>query len=133
MVVAAKIEIPTHESASGVLGVIDYGLLPFEIKRIYWIHSAPFHSVRGLHAHKSLNQFIWATEGTAELKLSDTESSATLELNPGYGYLIAPGLWREITKFSNGAIITVACDQEFTENDYIHDWSEYQLWRKNLG
>ena len=39
--------------------------VPFDIKRIYYIHGAPQGTQRGGHAHKALRQVLWCPYGSS--------------------------------------------------------------------
>ena len=41
---------------------------------------------------------------------------------------VGPGLWRELTDFSQDAIACVIVDNEYQETDYIRNWNEYLKW-----
>ena len=63
------IKIKTIKSSNGDISIIDKeNNLPFEIKRIFYVHNISQDSERGGHAHKTLEQFIWAINGILEVK-----------------------------------------------------------------
>ena len=43
--------------------------VPFDIKRIYYIHGAPKGTHRGGHAHKALRQVLWCPYGSIRIRL----------------------------------------------------------------
>ncbi len=45
--------------------------VPFDIKRIYYIHGAPQGTQRGGHAHKALRQVLWCPYGSILIRLDD--------------------------------------------------------------
>ena len=48
----------------GYITVAEYQKnIPFEIKRVYWTYFTPNEVLRGGHAHKKLNQVIFAVSG----------------------------------------------------------------------
>ena len=54
------IEIPKiiDPKGRGKLSVIEMNIIPFEIKRVYYLYDVPSDAYRGGHAHKNLIQFI---------------------------------------------------------------------------
>jgi len=92
--------------------------LPFEIKRCYWLYHLTPGSVRGGHAHKKLDRIFIAIHGL--FKVNGIELS-----RPWEGLRVHPMTWLELTEFSNGAVCLVLCSDEYDENDYIRDRSEF--------
>ena len=57
-------------SALGYITVVEYQKnIPFEIKRVYWTYYTPNNLIRGNHAHKKLEQMIFAVSGQIEFNL----------------------------------------------------------------
>ena len=52
------LQLPRHMDGRGSLGVIEAQDLPFDIRRIYYLHDVPMGAVRGEHGHKRLEQLI---------------------------------------------------------------------------
>ena len=106
--------------------------LPFEIKRVYWVYDVPGGENRGGHAHKVLQQFIVAANGSFHVNLTDGKDNFSFFLNHPYkGVLIPPGYWRTLDDFSSGAVCLVMASEYFDEDDYIRDYSDF-LKYKNL-
>ncbi len=92
--------------------------LPFEIKRIYYLYHVPDGSIRGGHAHKTLDRIFIAMAG--RFKVNGIELS-----NPWEGLRVLPMTWLELTDFSNGAVCLVLASAEYDESDYIRDYDEF--------
>jgi dTDP-4-dehydrorhamnose 3,5-epimerase-like enzyme len=117
---------------NGRLGIIEFADLPFEPKRIYWLTGVEEGKSRGLHAHKELRQLFIVIEGSVDIRLNDGTGEFVYTLGvDGNGFLLAPGLWREITNFSKHAVLLVICDRPYSEEDYIRDYDQYLLWKKS--
>lgn len=120
------IDIPKIIDYRGNLAVIENDIIPFKIKRVYYLYDIPGGSYRGGHAHKKLNQFIIALSGSFEVVLKDTKKTQKILLNnPSKGLLITPGIWRELENFSSGAVCLVIASEEYEEDDYIRDFNDF--------
>jgi dTDP-4-dehydrorhamnose 3,5-epimerase-like enzyme len=120
------IEIPRISDPRGNLAVIERNVLPFEIKRVYYLFDVPSGSQRGGHAHKELSQFLVALSGSFDVLLKDGQHTQRVTLNnPTKGLLIPPGTWRELDNFSSGAVCLVVASDVYFEEDYIRDFQEF--------
>ena len=126
------LEIPKITDPRGNLAVIEKDVLPFAMKRVYYLYDVPSDAVRGGHAHKDLQQFLIAISGSFDVVLEDGFSKETITLNkPNKGLLLVPGIWRELNNFSSGAVCLVVASADFKESDYIRDKKEFIKY-KNL-
>ena len=126
----SKINIPKIEDVRGNLSVIENGILPFEIKRVYYLYDVPAGAERGGHSHIEQNEFLIALSGSFDVILNDGETEATVTLNkPFEGLLIKNGIWRELKNFSSGAVCLVVASEIFEEEDYIRDFDEFRSWK----
>lgn len=115
----------------GNLSVIEKDILPYEIKRVYYLYDVPSSSTRGGHAHKQLQQFLIALSGSFDVVLDNGIQRRNITLNrPDRGLLIPNGIWRELENFSSGAVCLSLVSAEYDENDYIRDYSEYLKFKK---
>lgn len=122
----ALISIPKIEEPRGNLSVIEHDILPFEMKRVYYLYDVPSGAERGGHAHKNLKQFLIALSGSFDVVLNDGLEQKTITLNkPFEGLLINPGIWRELNNFSSGSVCLVLASAVFDEADYIRDFDEF--------
>lgn len=116
-----------HNPSGNITIVQSDSVLPFRIKRVYYLYDVPGGSDRGGHAHKALKQLIVAASGSFDVILDDGGMKKTVHLNrPNYGLLIVPGIWREIINFSSGAICLVLASEKYNPSDYIRDYSEFR-------
>lgn len=120
------IDIPKIENPEGNIAVIEKNVIPFEIKRVYYLYDVPSSAQRGGHSHKNLNQILIALSGSFDVVLHDGISSQTVTLNkPDKGLLIKSNIWRELENFSSGAICLVLASDVFMEADYIRDFDTF--------
>ncbi|MBS7255943.1 sugar 3,4-ketoisomerase [Flavobacterium branchiicola] len=120
------IDIPKIENSLGNIAVLENDILPFEIKRVYYLYDIPSHSMRGGHSHKKLRQILIAISGSFDVVLKDGQSEKKVFLNkPDKGLLIENNIWRELENFSSGAICLVLASDVFEETDYIRDYQTF--------
>lgn len=114
------------EDRRGNLSVIEGDILPFEMKRVYYLYDVPGGAERGGHAHKNLTQFLIALSGSFEVVLNDGKEEKVITLNiPNKGLLIPRGIWRELKNFSSGAVCLVIASEIYLEEDYIREYEDF--------
>ena len=119
------------EKGRGKLSVIEKSIIPFEIKRVYYLYDVPSDSFRGGHAHKNLFQFMIALSGSFEVKIDDGSNNKKVMLNkPNQGLLIPSGIWREMDNFSAGSVCLVLASEFFDESDYFRDYNTFLNYKK---
>ena len=120
------INIPKIEDPRGNLSVIENDVLPYEIKRVYYLYDVPSGAERGGHSHKEQQEFLVALSGSFDVILNDGQQQKTVTLNkPFEGLLITNGIWRELKNFSSGAVCLVVASDVFLEEDYIRDFDVF--------
>lgn len=127
-------EIPKiiAEDGRGNLSVIEKELLPYEIKRVYYLYDVPSDSIRGGHAHKELQQFLIAVAGSFSVVLDNGRERKTFHLNrPNKGLLIPSGVWRELENFSAGAVCLSLVSAEYDEEDYIREYTNFKSIKRS--
>jgi len=125
------IDIPSIENRLGNLGIIEKDVIPFEIKRVYYLYDIPSSATRGGHSHKDLQQVLIAISGSFDVVLKDGKSTEKVTLNkPNKGLLIKNNIWRELENFSSGAVCLVLASTIYEEDDYIRDFNEFLALKK---
>lgn len=122
------IDIPTIKDADGRgnLSFIQDPVVPFEIKRVYYLYDVPTNAYRGAHAHKEQFELLIALSGSFDVVLDDGKNKKRfLMKRPDVGLLIPPGIWRELDQFSSGAVCMVLNSDKFDEEDYIRNYEEF--------
>lgn len=128
------IHLPKVHNVAGNITSInneEEGIIPYEIKRLYYLYDVPGGEGRGAHAHKELEQLIIAASGSFDLTIDDGNVKRTFQLSkPYYGLYLPPGLWREINNFSSGAICLVLASELYDEADYIRDYKKFIQYKQ---
>lgn len=120
------IDLPKIENALGNIAVIEKEVVPFEIKRVYYLYDIPSSATRGGHSHKKLQQVLIAISGSFDVLIDNGEVQQKVTLNkPDKGLLIQTNTWRELENFSSGAVCLVLASDVFEEEDYIRDYQEF--------
>ena len=128
------ISIPkiVDDKGRGKLSVIEKSIVPFEIKRVYYLYDVPSDAFRGGYAHKDLYQFMIPLSGSFEVSIDDGFNSKKIMLNkPDQGLLIPSGIWREMDNFSAGSVCLVLASEVYDESDYFRDYNSFQDYKKN--
>lgn len=120
------ISIPKVEDYRGNIAIIENAVLPFEIKRVYYLYDVPSSAHRGGHAHKDQMEFLVPLSGSFDVVVKDGKSAQTITLNkPDKGLLLPINIWRELENFSSGAVCLVLASDVFNEDDYIRDYTDF--------
>jgi len=113
------IEIPTFQDERGFLTVIE-DILPFKIKRVYWIYGAD-QQLRGGHSHKITKQALVAIAGTVDLKINDGKQESLYILdNPSKCIIVEPEDWHTMF-FRKNSVLLVFASHSYDKKDYIEN------------
>lgn len=124
---AELIDLPVISDPRGDLTFIEGGRhVPFEIRRVYYLYNVPVDAERGGHAHRELEQVIFALSGSFRIKIDDGRQKSEYWLrDPRKGLYISRMIWREMDSFSQGAVCMVLASMPYDEADYFRDYSEF--------
>ena len=116
---AYLIELPTYKDERGDLTVIEK-LLPFEIKRCYYIYNVKLN--RGGHRHKKTINALICLNGSCEIYVNNGQNKKTFLLNmPDKCLILQPEDWHTMNNFSKGSILLVLSSEYFYLEDYIDE------------
>ena len=128
------IELPKIYNVAGNITAINngQGILPFEVKRVFYLYDIPGGESRGAHAHKECHQFLTAASGAFEVLLDDGKVKRQVQINrPYFGLHIPPGIWAQEVNFSSGSICLALASELFKADDYISDYDQYLKFKEN--
>jgi len=125
--------LPKIEDPRGNLSVIEKDIIPFAIKRVYFLYDVPSGAERGGHAHIEQEACIIAVAGSFEVVLNDGDSEEVFFLNkPNIALHVATKVWRELRNFSAGSVCLVVSSGEFDEADYIRDFNDFKNYLEKI-
>jgi len=121
------IELQTHGDERGSLVAIDDGtVVPFAVKRVYYLYHTVEGVSRGYHAHKKLKQVAICVSGKCKMILDDGQVREEVWLDrPDKGLLIDGMIWREMHEFSKDCVLLVLASEVYDESDYIRDYDSF--------
>jgi len=113
----------------GDLVALEIGMekvVPFDIKRVYYIYRTAEGVSRGFHAHKRLKQVAICLSGSCRMVLDNGQKREDVLLsNPTRGLLIESMTWREMHDFSKDCVLLVLASEHYDEADYIRSYEEF--------
>lgn len=117
---AKLIQIQTFKDERGSLSVLD-DVVPFEIKRLFYIYSVD-NSTRGGHRHHKTYQAAICIQGSCVITNNDNEITEQFVLDsPDKCLLLEPEDWHMMHDFTTNAILLVLASTTFDPKDYIYE------------
>jgi dTDP-4-dehydrorhamnose 3,5-epimerase-like enzyme len=114
------ISLRTFTDKRGNLTVIEK-VVPFEIKRIFYIYGVD-QSVRGGHRHHKTIQAAICIKGSCQICCDNSIQIEYFSLNEPHQCLILyPEDWHTMDQFSEDAILMVLASEYFDAGDYIYE------------
>lgn len=121
------VDLPQIHDPRGDLTFVEGGNhVPFDIARVYYLYNVPVDSERGGHAHKQLEQVVFALSGSFRIKIDDGRAKSEYWLrDPSKGLYVSRLVWREMDAFSQGAVCMVLASQRYDEADYYRRYDDF--------
>lgn len=117
---AHLITIPGFSDSRGELHVLQ-DQIPFDIKRVYYIHGKPG-VTRGGHRHKASVQALICVHGSCVVSNNDGKEKQDFVLNDsGACLLLEAADWHTMHSFTEGAVLLVLASTRYDINDYIDE------------
>jgi len=117
---ANLIDLETHTDKRGNLTVIEK-VLPFNIKRIFYIYRVD-DSIRGGHRHHKTIQAAICIQGSCIINSNNgSENQFFLLDSPSKCLIIQPEDWHTMHNFTKDAILMVLASENYEYNDYIFE------------
>ena len=119
------VDIPTFTDDRGAISVMDKEL-PFEVKRVFWLHHIKEGKDRGAHALLNSSEIMIAIHGSFVVDLDDTETKTSVVLDdPSKGLMIRPGIWFRTHSYKDDGVSLIMASEEYSREKYTYDYEEY--------
>ena len=100
--------------------------VPFDIGRVYYLYGTPAGEARGFHGHRELEQMAVCLAGAVTITLDDGRSRREVRLDrPDMGLHIGKMIWREMSDFTDDAVLMVIASLPYDEGDYIRSYDDF--------
>ena len=117
---AKLISLPTFSDKRGDLTVIEK-ILPFTIKRVYFIYNSEGKS-RGFHKHKKTSQALVAINGSCSVNIVSPSGDIRFNLdNPSKCLILNPEDYHWMDNFNKGTVLLVLASHYYDKRDYIEN------------
>ncbi len=117
---AELINLTSFSDNRGSLTVIE-NILPFQIKRIFYIYNVD-NSVRGKHRHHKTLQAAFCISGSCVINNNDGKEVKEFLLDsPDKCLLLYPKDFHSMYQFTRDAILMVLASEPFDVSDYIYE------------
>ena len=124
------IDVPTFTDERGAISVMDKEL-PFQVKRVFWLHHIQVGKDRGAHALLEGMEIMIAVHGSFIVDLDDgTEKTSVLLNDATKGLIIRPGVWFRTHSYMDDGVSLILADEEYSRDRYTYDYEEYIKLRK---
>lgn len=124
------IDVPTFTDERGAISVMDKEL-PFQVKRVFWLHHIQEGKDRGAHALLEGMEIMVAIHGTFVVDLDDGMSKNSVLLDDASkGLIIRPGVWFRTHSYKDDGVTLILADEEYSRDRYTYDYKEYIKLRK---
>lgn len=115
------INLTTRSDNRGNLTVIEKEIVPFEIKRIFYIYGVD-NSTRGGHRHKTTVQAAICLHGSCVVSNNDGIAKEDFLLDhPNKCLILETRDWHTMHHFSPDAVLLVMASTHFDPADYIYE------------
>ena len=125
-----RINIPTFTDERGSISVIDKEL-PFEVKRVFWLHHINEGQSRGGHALLEGQEIMCCMHGTFVLDLFDGVNKLSIVMdNPAVGVMIKPGIWFSTKDYKDNGVSLILASEEYQRDRYTYNYEDYLKMRQ---
>lgn len=124
------VEVPTFIDERGAISVMDKDL-PFQVKRVFWLHHIAEGKERGGHALLDSSELIVAIHGSFVVDLDDTINKTSILLDSSdKGLIIRPGIWFGTHSYNDDGVSLILAEEEYSRDRYTYDYEEFKKLRK---
>ena len=103
-------------------------IVPFEIKRTFFIFDTTPGTVRGNHAHIKNRQLLICVSGACTIKCEMPDGTKSIHRLdwPDKGLLVEGLVWHTMEEFSKDAVLLVLASEHYDEADYIRNYNQFK-------
>ena len=114
----------------GVLGVTEFGNVPFTPQRFFWLSGVGPDTTRANHGHRSCHQLLICQQGTLDATITRGNGEISVHaMSIGTTLHLPPLHWLELSNFSQDAVLGVLASEPYDKNEYINSREELtELW-----
>ena len=128
------IRIHSHKEDDGILSVIEQPEIPFDVKRVFWVHNTSSGAVRGNHATIDTKLVLVTVSGCCDVTIDDGVEKKIIHLNNSEnGVFINNMLWRSMSNFSDDCVVMAFCDQRYGSFNGIETIDDYDIFLEKRG
>lgn len=104
----------------GVLGVSEFGDLPFVPHRFFWLSGVGVGENRAGHGHKTCHQFLFCLQGSLRAVVEDRNGPVSDQrLMAGDNLHLLPRQWLDLYEFEPNTVLGVYASHPYDYADYI--------------
>jgi len=120
-------EIDISINERGLMGILEFPVVPFEVRRLFWLSNVPNGELRGGHAHQTCEQFIICLTGSVHCRV-EQRSGHVIEgfMRPGHAFHLQTFNWLVISEFSKDSTVLVLANETYNESEYIRSYDEFK-------
>ena len=105
--------------------------IPFDIKRVFYVHCVHDQNDRGKHAHYETKQILICLQGEVDVTVDDGHMKKVITLNKKNQAVLVPEMiWDEQIYKTDDTILLVLCNTRYDVDDYINDYNEFKKLKK---
>lgn len=111
----------------GKLTVIEENsIVPFDIRRVFYIYGTLPNTRRGYHAHLKTRQALISVSGSCKVYLDNIKRKTDVLLDsPTKILILEPDDWHEMYDFSPDCVLLVLASHLYDPEDYIRNYDRF--------
>jgi len=107
--------------------------IPFDMKRIFYVHQVTPGTDRGGHAHHDTDQVVTAVHGSLKIDVTDGSKTKTYNLDsPNKGVYVPRMFWIRLYDFQNNGVCLVIASTKYDMKKSYRTWDDY-LTARNIA
>lgn len=107
--------------------------IPFGVRRWFMVYDVPTREVRGEHAHRVCHQFLVCVNGSVTVAVDHGERRRDVVLDrPTLVLHLPPMTWATQYRYDREATLLVFASHEYDATDYIREYDEFLVARRQV-